>query len=271
MKKAFLVVALLAAIPCTSLADDSEFEVPIDEEEHPRKVSLFLYPFVESHRWMEFFNGGQVLEEEGELYGAGAMVSFERDRSLGRIKGEYFQGKLDAEGVTQLGIPWQTEVSYYGFTLEADGAWRFPSGRFSIAPVLGVGYRWWRRDFENSPTVEGGLEKWHTVYAKFGVLGECNLGAGIVPYAEAGARLGIFNNNEIDFFGTRVSLDPGGRLTPYAEVGLKAAFLKMAAYYQRMEFAESTPELAPGLPPGWGLVQPEVKVNIYGARVGFEF
>jgi len=270
MKKAFLVIALLAVLPAVSHSADAMFEEE-DEEERPLKTSLFLYPFVEEYRWMEFFDGGQILEEKGELYGAGAQATFERGPSLYRLKGEYFQGKVDAEGVTQLGFPWTTEVSYYGFRLEADGAWRFPVGPVSLAPVMGVGYKWWRRDFENSPTVAGGLEKWHTFYLKLGALGECDLGNGIVPYAEAGFRLGVFNNNEIDYNGGRVSLDPGGRLTPYAEVGLTAGFLKAGAYYERMEFSQSSPELAIGLPPGWGLVQPEVKVNIYGARVGVVF
>ncbi len=271
MKRMFVVMALLAAYPAASHSADSLFEAA-EEEERPLKTSVFLYPFVEEMRWTEFFAGAQTLKEEGELYGAGAQVAFESGPALYRLKAEYFQGKLDTEGVTQLGVPWSTEVTEFGFKVEGDGAWRFPVGqRVSLGPILGAGYRWWRRDFENSPTVSGGLEKWHTVYLKFGALGELALAGGVVPYAEAGLKLGVFNNNEIDFNGGRVSLDPGGRLTPYAEVGLRAAFLKAAAYYERMEFSQSSPEEALGLPLGWGIVQPEVKVNIFGARVGVVF
>ncbi len=273
MKKALLVIALLAALPAAAYPADPMFEEDIEQEEEASlKTSVFLYPFVEEYRWMEFFDGGQILEEKGELYGAGAIVSFESGRALYRIRGEWFQGTVDGEGVTSLGTGWTTDVTYYGFRLEGDGGWRFPVARdVSIAPILGVGYRWWRRDFENSPTVAGGLEKWHTFYFKLGLLGEYNPRGTVAPYVEGGLRLGVFNNNEIDYNGGRVSLDPGGRLTPYAEVGIRAGFLKAAAYYERMEFAESTPEVAIGLPPGWGLVQPEVKANIYGARVGVVF
>ncbi len=270
MKKVLLVIALLAALPTASRSADTLFEEE-DEEARPLKKSIYLYPFVEEYRWTEFFGGSQVLEEKGELYGAGAMATFESGPSLYRVRGEYFQGTVDAEGVTDLGFSWATDVTYFGFRLEADGAYRFPVGRVSIGPLLGMGYRWWRRDFENSTTVAGGLEKWHTFYVKLGALGECDLGRGIAPYAEAGLRLGVFNNNEIESSGARVSLDPGGRVTPYAELGLKAGFLKAGVYYERMEFAESSPKVAPGLPPGFGLVQPEVKVNIYGARIGVVF
>ncbi len=271
MKKTFLIIALLAAVPSMSAAADSMFD-EADEEDRPLKTSVFLYPFVEKYKWNEFFAGTQIEENEGELYGAGAMVTMDSGRALGRLRGEWFQGKLDARGMTQAGLPWETEVNHYGFRLELDGAWRVRTGRVTIAPLMGVGYRWWRRDFEDSPTVVGrGLDKWHTVYLKFGALAEANAGGGIVPYAEAGIRLGVFNNEEFEVSGTRVSVDPGGRLTPYAELGLTAAFLKMAAYYERVEFAQSEPKATPVLPPGFGFVQPEVTGNIFGARVGIAF
>ncbi len=270
MKKAFLVVALLAVLPWSSFAEESEFEVPEDEDK-VLKTSLSIYPFIEKYKWAEFFNGGQVEENKGELYGAGAQVSFDTGGALARIKGEWFQGKLDGSGVYQSGMSWQTDVTLYGFKLEADGVWRIPLGQASLGPVLGVGYKWWRRDYEDSSTVVGRLEKWHSAYLKFGALGEINVGGSVVPYAEAGVKLGVFNNNEVDFNGFRVSLDPGGRLTPYAEVGLKAAFLQLTAYYERIEFSQSTPEWAPGIPPGFGLVEPEVTANIFGARAGITF
>ena len=140
-------------------------------------------------------------------------------------------------------------------------------------PNLGLGYRWWRRDYENSATTDGGLEKWHTVYFKMGALAEYDLGGGggIVPYVEAALRLGVFTNNEIDYYGSRVSMNPGGRITPYAEAGLKLSILKGAVYYERIEFAQSEAAPAPGLPPGMGLAQAEVKATIYGARVGISF
>ncbi len=273
MKKAYLVVALLAALSTVSHAgDDALFDEQDEEEQRPLKISVFVYPFVEHLRWMEFFGGNQILEEEGELYGAGTMVSFESGPALYRLRGEYFGGKIDAEGMSGLGFVQQTEATYYGFELQADGAWRFPLGhRVSLGPLMGIGYRWWRKDYENSPTVMGTLEKWHTFYVKAGALGEWDLGGGVVPYAEAGLKLGVFNNNEVTFNGGRVSLNPGGRLTPYAELGLKASFLRLGAYYERIEFSQSLAEGAIGIPAGWGLVQPEVTANLFGARVGIEF
>lgn len=270
MKKAFLVIALLAAIPATSLAGDALFD---DEEvDAPLKTSIHLYPFAEELTWREFFQAVSLLEEKGDRYGAGAMATVESGSSLYRLKGEYFQGTGDAQGGSGV-FSWATEIREYGFKLEGDGGYRIPIGRASIVPNLGLGYRWWRRDYENSATTDGWLERWHTFYFKMGALAEYDVGGGgrFVPYAEAAVRIGVFNNNEMDYLGSRVSMNPGGRITPYAEAGLKLRFLKGAVYYERIEFAQSDPVPAPGIPPGFGLVQLEVKANIFGARVGLSF
>lgn len=270
MKKAFLAIALLAAIPSTALAEDALFD---DEaQDRPLKTSFHLYGFAEDLTWKEIFQGAQVVEEKGDTYGAGAVVTFESGSSVYRVKGEYFQGSGDATGVSS-GVSWATEVNEYGFKLEGDGGWRIPIGRASIVPNLGLGYRWWRRTYENSATVSELLEKWHTVYFKAGALAEYDVGGGggFVPYVEAAVRLGIFTNNEINYLGSRVSMNPGGRITPYAEAGLKLSFLKGAVYYERIEFAQSDAAPAPGLPPGMGLAQAEVKADIFGVRVGLSF
>lgn len=269
MKKAFLIIALLAAVPSTSLADDVLFD---DEVDNPLKASFHLYPFAEQLKWREFFQGTRLLEEKGDRYGAGATAAFESGFSVYRLKGEYFQGTGDAEGPPGA-FSWATEIKEYGFKLEGDGGWRIPIGRASIVPNMGLGYRWWRRDYENSATVDGWLERWHTVYFKVGALAEYDVGGGgrFVPYAEAALRIGVFNNNEMDHLGSKVSTNPGGRVTPYAEAGLKLSMLKGAVYYERIEFAQSDPVPAPGLPPGFGLVQLEVKANIFGARLGLSF
>lgn len=268
MKKAFLVVALLAAVPSTTLAADDLFEA--DVEDNPSKISIFIYPFAEDVTWTEQFEGARVLEEKGDRYGAGAVATFESGPSMYRLKGEYFQGTGDVKGESG-GISWATEVKVYGVRLEADGGLRIPIGRASIVPNLGFGYRWWRRDYQSSATVTGVLQKWHTFYFKAGALAEYDLGGGIVPYAEAALRIGIFNNNEMAYNNTNVSMNPGGRITPYAEAGLKLSILKGAVYYERLEFGQSDPVPASGLPPGWGLVEPEVKADIFGARVGISF
>ncbi len=270
MKKAFLVMALLAAVPSTALAGDALFDE--EAEDRPLKTSLYLYPFAEDIKWREIFMGTQVVEEKGDRYGAGTVATFESGSSVYRLKGEYFQGTGDATGASG-GVSWATEVKEYGFKVEGDGGWRVPVGRASIIPNLGVGYRWWRRKYENSATVSELLEKWHTFYFKMGAVAEYDVGGGggIVPYVEAALRLGIFTNNESDYLGSRVSMNPGGRITPYAEAGLKMSLLKGAVYYERIEFAQSDAASAPGLPPGLGLVQAEVKENIFGARVGLSF
>lgn len=268
MKKAFLVVALLVAVPSTSPAAADLFEA--DMEDNPSRMSIFLYPFAEDVKWKQYFEGARILDEKGDRYGAGAVATFETGPSIYRLKGEYFQGTGDVVGNSD-GFSWATEVKVYGVRLEADGGWRIPIGRASIVPNLGVGYRWWRRDYQSSATVTGVLQKWHTFYFKAGALAEYEVGRGIVPYAEAGLRIGIFNNNEVTIDGNNVSMNPSGRVTPYAEAGLKLSILKGAVYYERIEFGESDPVPVSFLPPGLGLVQTEVKADIVGARVGISF
>jgi len=268
MKKAFLVVALLAAVPSTTLAADDLFDE--EAERGPSKTTIFLYPFAEDVEWRQNFEGARILDEKGDRYGAGAVATFETGPSIYRLKGEYFQGTGDVVGDSD-GFSWATEVKVYGVRLEADGGWRIPIGRASIAPNLGFGYRWWRRDYQSSATVSGQLQKWHTFYFKAGALAEYDVGGGIVPYVEGGLRIGIFNNNEVTIDGNNVSMNPSGRLTPYAEAGLKVSFLKAAVYYERIEFGESDPVPVSFLPPGWGLATHEVKADIFGARVGISF
>ncbi len=270
MKKAFLAFALLVAIPAVSFAADPMFEEEVEDEDRPTKVGVFLYPFAEDYKWREFWEGGLVQEESGDLYGGGLVATFESGTSIYRLKGEYFRGTLDAEG-TSGGLAWSTDVKLYGIRAEVDGGWRIPLGRVSVIPQMGIGYRWWRREYQASATINATQDKWHTAYFKIGAAAEYDLGAGIVPYVEGALRIHVFNNDEIDYYGSRVSLNPGGRITTYAEAGLKLVVLKGAVYYERLEFAQSAPALAPGLPPGWGLVYPEVKTNIFGARVGVAF
>lgn len=271
MKKACLVMVLLAAIPATSpagdlLSDYYESESYGDEGGEPVAASVFLYPLVEDHAWEEHSLGVRTNDESGQLYGAGATAAFESGASVYRLKGEYFQGTLDSRGVSA-GVSWATEADVLGFRLEGDVGWRLRSGAFSFVPNLGFGYRWWRRDYQSSATVIGLKEEWQTGNVKVGALAEYEAGRSAVLHLEAAARYGVFAGNRITYNGARVTMRPGGRVTPYAEAGLRIGILKGSVYYERLRFDESDPVSAPGAV----LVQPETAADIYGARVGLSF
>lgn len=214
--------------------------------------------------------GFRTSEEDGELYGAGALAAFEAGSSVWRLKGEYFQGTVDAKGVSS-GVAWATDASVLGFRAEGDLGWRFRAGAASLVPNLGFGYRWWRRDYRSSATVIGLQEEWQAGNVKVGAVARYEAGRTVTLFLEAAGRLGVFASDRITYNGARVTMKPGGRVTPYAEAGLAAGVLKGSVYYERIEFSQSDPVAAPGLPPGTGLVQPETTADIYGARVGLSF
>ncbi len=273
MKKAFLAIALLAAVPCVSLADEEFFdETVVMEMDLPLKTSLFVYALGQDFQWKEYDAGTLLLTESGDFYGGGALATFEKGKRVYRLRGEYFQGEVDYDGGTWAGTPVTTKVNYYGVLLEGDAGIKFGGGWASVEPFWGLGLRWWRRDLENSSAGYGYLEKWHSVYVKAGARAELELGP-VVPFVEAAARLGIFNNNVADFGFTEVSTNPGGEVTPYAEAGLSIGPLTGSVYYEQWNFSMSDVAPAPGLglPSGWGVVQPQTRSRIYGARVGITF
>ncbi|MGE5664203.1 MAG: hypothetical protein ACM31I_07745 [Deltaproteobacteria bacterium] len=268
MRKACLAVALLAALPTASRA----FELLPEDPYHdagggaPVAATVDVYPFVESHAWEEVSLGLRTSEDKGEVYGAGAQATFESGAAVYRLKGEYFQGTLDSKGVSS-GVSWTTEAQMHGFRLEGDLGSRFRSGPVSFVPNVGFGYRWWRRDYRSSPTVIGLKEEWQTGNAKAGILAEFEAGRAVVFHLEAAGRYGVFASNEIMFNGSRVRMEPGGRVTPYAEAGVKVGIFKGSVYYERLAFEESDPVPASGTV----LVQPEMTADIYGARIGLSF
>jgi hypothetical protein len=261
-------VALLAALPTASPAVDLLPDDPYYDEGEtaPLAASVHIYPLVESHAWEEVSQGVRTSEDKGEVYGAGAQATFESGSAVYRLKGEYFQGTLDADGVST-GVSWTTEADVRGFRLEGDAGWRFRAGAVSFVPNLGFGYRWWRRDYQSSATVIGLQEEWQTGNVKVGALAEFVAGRAVVLHVEAAARYGVFASNRIMYNGSRVTMKPGGRVTPYAEAGVKVGILKGSVYYERLEFDESDPVSAGGT----ALVQPEASADIFGARLGLSF
>lgn len=193
-------------------------------------------------------------------------MTFESGSAVYRVKGEYFQGTLDSKGVSS-GVRWTTEAEVRGYRLEGDVGWRFRSGAVSFVPNLGFGYRWWRRDYQSSPTVIGLKEEWQTGNVKAGVLAEFEAGRAAVFLLEAAVRYGVFAGNEFAYGGARVKLEPEGRFTPYAEAGVRVGIVQGSVYYERLEFDASDPVPAGGTT----LVQPETAADIYGARVGLSF
>ena len=230
-----------------------------------------LYGVVESFIWREFADNGQrLVKETGPLIGIGFYIISEQENQFAiKVKGEIFGGQVDYDGHTQAGVPAFTDTNYFGFKGEIDFGKRIMLAESTfLEPFLGGGYRWWIRDIENGRDIFGnpvsGLEEiWTSFYVRLGLRGNHNVTDRTYLFAEAGLKLPIYNLNETDL----VDLEPGIKSSIFAEVGVRANRVKIAAFYDSMRFSKSDIEIA-----GPFLVwQPESEADIYGIQIGMLF
>lgn len=229
-----------------------------------------IYLKVDSVTWKEFSDtGSQLLKETGELYGLGISGKTDRHNAwtfMGKF--ELFGGGLDYDGQTQIGTPVQTDSDYLGLNMVGTMGWNFVvSDKASIEPFGGLGFRYWSRDLQSTPTAIGYEELWWSFYSEFGVHGDYEVSDTVKLFAEVGIILPIKNENEADlsFAGLgKITLEPGNEASGFGEAGFRWKRLKVAAFYQGLRFSKSD------LVQSGGLVfwQPESEADIFGAYLG---
>jgi len=261
MKKTFVsVLVALALMVSTGLAFAGEYSV---------------YGKVESFTWKEYDGSSQILKESGPLYGLGVSSAFTPISQLKvRGKAEILGGQIDYEGQTQAGAPASTNVNHVAVRAEGTVGWQFPvDSGFAIEPSLGLGYRWWIRDINDSDTALGYVERWRSLYARAGVRGDYNynISKGFTVFAEAGAKLPVYNSMtaELSKFGlSDIDLKPGKKASAFATVGVRYSVFTASVFYEGMRFSKS-----PAVDISSGLVafQPESKADTYGINIGVAF
>jgi len=113
--------------------------------------------------------------EDGLLPGLTASLRLAPGSWRVRLAGSYHGGRVDYDGATSSGNPHQTDTETEILDVLATGGYSFAlSDSVSLAPYIGAGYRYWRRDILPNRGVSGLLEVYRWPYATVGLeLGLC--------------------------------------------------------------------------------------------------
>jgi len=255
-----------------------------------RLEEFVLYPFVQHFNWEEFDSqGGRILEESGPLFGVGTLLRIDLHEGLLMLqaKGELFGGNVDYEGQTQFDpddpavseIPVNTDVDYFGTRIEGDFGLRLGGeAKGSIEPFVGLGYRYWIRDLNDSVAVDrngdlvgvgGYTEEWQSLYTRWGMRGAYAFDEDFKLFAEVGGKYPLYNENRVDYFSENdVTIKPGEQFSSFAEAGFRLDRFRATVFYEGFKFKRSPLVHAGG---GDFLLQPESKSEIIGISLGYCF
>lgn len=258
-----------------------------------RLEEFVLYPFVEYFNWKEFGSqGDRLLEESGPLFGVGTLLRVDlRDEMLMlQAKGELFGGNVDYDGQTQYNpidpavseIPVNTDVDYFGTKLEGDLGLRLGRGKGNVEPFIGLGYRYWVRDLNDSVATDrngdlvgvgGYTERWQSLYTRWGLRGAYAFDDNFKLFAEVGGKYPIYNENSVDYFADEdVTIKPGKQFSPFAEAGFRIDRFRASIFYEGFRFSSSPLVFAgfDGSDPVY-LSQPKSESEIIGITLGWCF
>lgn len=242
-----------------------------------------IFGQVQSFTWKEYDGGRELLKEDGALFGVGYAGRYTFMGFLTvRPRAEIFGGQVDYDGQTQDGIPAQTDTDYAGVKTEGDVGFRWGDPqKATVEPFVGLGWRYWVRDIQDA-TINGGngipifisgtTERWSTLYGRLGLRGDIVFTDTVRMFLEGTVKLPIDNEEVAEDVCTNygcddVDLEPGKRVSYYAELGLKASMFKVSAFYEGLRFSKSDTVAIPGAI----IWQPESKANIYGVNIGVSF
>ncbi len=249
-------------------------------------TELYLYPYVQYFHWKEESGGRKLLTESGPLYGIGTAVGLNllQTDSSGSLrlktKGELFGGVVDYDGQTQppSSLPVKTDVTYFGGKGEVNLGWSFPTGRYSLQPFAGLGYRIWLRDLHDSTTrdgngqslrVQGYTETWESAYTKLGLTLTHTFDNGVGMFWEGGASFPFYNTNSVDVTGDgTVTVKPEGRWSAFGEFGVRTARIRTAVFYQGYR---TDPSPAVRISQSVSILQPRSTEDVVGVSVGYCF
>lgn len=224
-----------------------------------------VYAKAESFTWKEYDNGTQILKESGPIYGIGFKALFASRTKVAltvRARAELFGGQVDYDGQTQVGTPIHTNTNYIGSKTEADLGLKFMlSETSSIGPFASLGYRYWERDIKSTTSGIGYIEKWSSIYSRFGALLDLSITRIWKLCAEGGIKLPLYSRNDVDYL--NVTLEPGNKPSFFAEIGTKISLLKASIFYEGMRFSKS--------PIVSGYYQPKSQADMYGVNIGISF
>ncbi|MFW6081428.1 MAG: hypothetical protein ACOC7W_05900 [Desulfosalsimonas sp.] len=253
---------LLAALPAASFGTDFE-----------------AYAKLGHFTWKEYSGSSKLLEESGPVYAVGAIADFTltKEASL-KLRGELFGGSVDYDGQTQGGTPVTTDTDYKGAELEADLGWDITvTKELTLTPFAGLGARLWERDIQSTPFLDendqtikiarGYAEEWRNYYGRAGISGTRTFEGPWLGFFSAGFRIPVYTETIVD----SVVLEPGNRLSGFAELGLESGMFKISVFYEGMRFSESDRVFFyDGEQYGY-MYQPKSEADILGVSAGIIF
>jgi Autotransporter beta-domain len=242
-----------------------------------------VYLAVDSFTWKEFASdGSRLLKESGTLYGAGFIYQKEFENHVAvRPVVELFGGKVDYDGracdLTGSCQPAMSDVDYFGIKLEGDVGRIFrPEESFSIEPFGGLGLRVWTRGINNGTAANGSAtsgykEDWAAFYARLGLRAGADLSSKTRLFAEAGAKLPLYNENTARVsdigLGPDVTLHPGKQASFFAEAGITVKRFTASVFYDGLRFSQSSTVINGFI----AAYQPRSTADIYGVKLGVVF
>ncbi len=267
----FAVVFSLLAMPLAAFGSDTGFAA----------AEFEAYGKIEHFTWKEYANGEQLLEESGPIYGAGGRVRIPLTKAVtAKFRGELFGGRVDYDGQTSPGnYPLTTDTDYAGVKLEADVGVDLAAGKKSdLGPFAGFGARAWERELQgntfwnpDSQTTEyarGVTERWRNYYARAGINGAHTFSSSVKAFVTAGVKIPIYTENEAELTDSVfITLEPGNRVSGFAETGLEIGMVKLSIFYEGLRFSESD-RVAFG---NDYYYQPKSEADIFGINAGVTF
>lgn len=228
------------------------------------------------YTWAEHSGGKRLLRETGPLFSTGVTVGGSFDSGIALTgRSELFFGEVgyDGETLPPNEEPLKTDVSYVGTRTEFDLGYRVLYGPVRLEPFAGVGYRWWLRDLKSATApsgraVSGYTEHWETGYSRLGIRGRYLTPTGITIFAEGGGKRPFYTGNGVDFADVgRVTFEPAGRWSGFAEAGATLGHVRTSLFYEGFRFGASPFKQVKSE----YFFQPDSSADIIGLRVGFAF
>jgi Autotransporter beta-domain len=227
-----------------------------------------LGPSALSFHYKEFPDDERLRNrEDGLLPGVSAGLRFAPGSWRIRLAGSYHGGSVEYDGATSSGRPHRTDTDTDIFDFLATGGYSFAmGGSVTLAPYIGAGYRYWRRDILPNRGVSGLLEVYRWPYATVGL----ELGLYRTERFQGGIDVRFVRpiNPKLDVdINPETTLDLGARTGYRVALPLRWSFgasqgILLEPYYEHQEIGES--------PPRNGILEPSSDTDIFAVNLTWQ-
>ncbi|MFN0039955.1 MAG: hypothetical protein ACKVP2_10635 [Burkholderiales bacterium] len=210
------------------------------------------------------------VSETGPLVAATFHVMQDKDAGLVLgYRGKIWGGRVTYEGSTLFGnTPVSGKTGYMGISNEFQLRWRRAGDQSRVDAVLGLGMDIWRRSLSS-------VQK-EDYYIVFGRLGMASAATDVRKWsAGLGVKYPLWTRENAYLtdigFDSNPLLEPGGQVSPYADVGYRLADdTQLVLYYDSFRFSRSPEVQTSAVSSGFSNVsiyQPASTFSVIGIRI----